>query len=231
MSAYDILAGQPWDHQLEAALKSAAFGVLCITPQNQASPYLHYEAGAIANQVGSQNRVCPLLIGGLTPSQLAQPLGRFQGKVANQQGIWELVESLNTIAGRPIERPRLRKAFDGQWPQLQDAIAAIRLDTTAPVRRSQEELLDETLQHIRILATRLSPPSKRFPERLRRQFEQNLIGMIHANLSGSFEWSVEDTSNKVVVADGIATTLPEAQRQADAAANVPPVGPWQSTRA
>jgi hypothetical protein len=231
MSAYDILAGQPWDPQLEAALKRAAFGVLCITPQNQASTYLHYEAGAIANQVGGQNRVCPLLIGGLTPPQLAQPLGRFQGKLADEQGIWELVQSLNTIAERPIEGPRLRKAFEGQWVQLQTEIAAIKLDTTAPIRRSPEDLLDETLQHIRILTARLNPQPKKLPERLRRQYEQDLMGVIHANLSGSFEWSIEDTKGKAVVADGIATTLTEAQRQADAAANARPVGAWQAMRA
>jgi hypothetical protein len=149
------------------------------------------------------------------------------------------VQSLNTIADRPIDVPRLRRAFDGQWPQLQDSIRTIKLDATTPIRRTQEDLLDEILQHVRIFATgalgehrtdsgpRPSTFRSKLPEGQERRYEQNLVGRIYRTLLGTFEWSVEDTKNKVVVADGGATTLPEAQRQADAAAAMRPLGNWQ----
>lgn len=231
MSEHDIFAGQPWDAELETALKAANFGVLCITPQNMQNAYLHYEAGAIANQVGERNRVCPLLLGGLQATQLAQPLGRFQCKPADRQGIWGLVQSLNTIAKKPINEPHLRMAFDGQWPTLQKNISEISLDPTVATPRSNDELLDEILQHVRILAAKpgLMMRSKD-PEVLRRRYQESMTAQIQANLSGSFEWSVEDIKAKAVIATGIAATLAEAQEQVDVAANVPPDGPWVSTR-
>jgi hypothetical protein len=238
MSAHDILAGQPWDPQIESALKRANFGVLCITPQNRENAYLHYEAGAIANQVGGQNRVCPVLLGGLTGPQLNQPLGRFMAKTADRDGLWELVHSLNTIAARPLEPTLLRKAFDGQWPALEKAIAAIRLDDTVPKPRPAEELLDEILQHVRIFATAAvgdrglsvdTGPStfqSRTPEGQARNYAGNLVARIYRNILGSFEWSVEDTKDKVVIDNGEATTLREAQGQADAAAASAPLNEW-----
>jgi hypothetical protein len=240
MSAHDILAGQPWDPELESALKTATFCVICITPQNRQNAYLHYEAGAIANQVGSQNRVCPILLGGLTAPQLGQPLGRFQGKTATEEGVWELVQSLNSIATKPLLPTHLRRAFDGQWKALERLISEIALDEEAPPRRASEELLDEILQHVRIFATTalgdrgagvesaLDPATfvSRSPEGQTRRYANDLVARIYRNLLGKFEWSVEDVKNKVVIDDGEATTLPEAQRQADTAASTTPLDDW-----
>jgi hypothetical protein len=244
MSKNDILAGQPWDRQLESALKAATFGVVCITPQNRENAYLHYEAGAIANQVGDQHHVCPVLLGGLTPGQLSQPLGRFQAKVADVDGIWELVVSLNSTAAKKLDPTQLRRAFDGQWPSLQQAIAAIRFDDAAPTRRPADEMLDEILQHIRIFASGslggvgagFDPGPVSFKSRTAegqaRNYTGDLVARIHRNLVGRFEWHVEDVKNKTVIDFGDTATLPEAQRAAESVVGpaIPPLDEWHVMR-
>jgi hypothetical protein len=44
MSEHDIEAGTPWATGLHAHLKSADFGILCMTRENLNSPWLLYEA-------------------------------------------------------------------------------------------------------------------------------------------------------------------------------------------
>ena len=61
VSAKDIDKGANWTVELARELEDAAFGIICLTPDNLTSPWLHYEAGAITRSVDS--RVCPLLYG------------------------------------------------------------------------------------------------------------------------------------------------------------------------
>jgi hypothetical protein len=153
MSDRDIGAGQTWDVEIEAALKRARFGVVCLTPSNVASTYLHYEAGAIANQVASVNRVCPLLLGFNHPSQLGQPLGRFQAKLATRGGVWDLVAAINRAVERPLDETVLRGAFEGQWDKLAADINRIQspAELREPQRRSTDDILNEILEHVRQL--------------------------------------------------------------------------------
>jgi hypothetical protein len=153
MSDRDIGAGQTWDVEIEAALKRARFGVVCLTPSNVASTYLHYEAGAIANQVASVNRVCPLLLGFNHPSQLGQPLGRFQAKLATRGGVWDLVAAINRAVERPLDETVLRGAFEGQWDKLAADIDRIQspAELREPQRRSTDDILNEILEHVRQL--------------------------------------------------------------------------------
>lgn len=85
----------------------------------------------------------------------------------------------------------------------------------------------------RLTAPPASGPSVVRPHRpqamgLARLYEGHLGAYIFRRLSGEYEWAVENRKDKVVIADGKADTLEEAQRQADAAAQMPPITDWQA---
>jgi hypothetical protein len=46
VSDVDVGAGAPWMNQLTKALEEKRFGILCITPENQENPWIHFEPGA-----------------------------------------------------------------------------------------------------------------------------------------------------------------------------------------
>src|SRR5579859_5009320 len=62
MSEHDIDAGARWAHRLSQVLEEAKFGIICLTRENQKSPWVLFEAGALAKSV-QESRVIPYLIG------------------------------------------------------------------------------------------------------------------------------------------------------------------------
>ncbi|MCK1284356.1 toll/interleukin-1 receptor domain-containing protein [Bradyrhizobium sp. 44] len=70
MSSEDIEKGTHWSSSIRHELDSTSFGILILTPENTESPWLHFEAGAIAKSV-IDGRVAPILFG-LKPSDIAQ---------------------------------------------------------------------------------------------------------------------------------------------------------------
>lgn len=84
MSAEDLAIGVNWLEELQQKLQSAQLGILCLTPENLSSPWLLFEAGAIARTL-EKKRVCPYLLG-LSPEGLTFPLAQFQAATADQAG-------------------------------------------------------------------------------------------------------------------------------------------------
>src|SRR4030095_14366819 len=72
VSSRNIQAGQRWSNVLQQELREAEFGIVCVTNDNLHSPWLLFEAGALANSV-SEARVVPYLFGPMT--QVLPPLG------------------------------------------------------------------------------------------------------------------------------------------------------------
>src|SRR4051812_44421684 len=78
VSSEDISAGARWQGEIAGALEATNFGLVCVTKENQGSPWLNFEAGALAKAVDS-SRVVPLAID-LKPSDIENPLGQFQAQ-------------------------------------------------------------------------------------------------------------------------------------------------------
>jgi hypothetical protein len=160
VSSKDIYAGSRWQAEIAAQLEASNFGVICVTRENQHSPWLNFEAGALAKAVES-SRVVPLAVD-LKPSDIELPLAQFQAQEATEAGIFELVTSLNAACPAPLESQRLRNAVATWWPQLRAKLEAIAGETPTPAAspRPERELLEELLDTVRSLV-RLS--DDRFP--------------------------------------------------------------------
>lgn len=152
VSAKDIYAGSRWQTDIATELDATNFGIVCITTENQAAPWLNFEAGALAKAVDS-SRVVPLAVD-LKPSDVQLPLGQFQAQPATERGIREILTSINSACESSLPDALLDKAFSVWWPELERTLKEINEKSApsgAPVR-SERELLEETLNTVRSLA-------------------------------------------------------------------------------
>jgi hypothetical protein len=71
------LCGAHWPINLQQELHDARFGMICVTPENVAEPWILFEAGALSRAIDQADvRVCPYLLG-LETTDLKPPLGHF----------------------------------------------------------------------------------------------------------------------------------------------------------
>lgn len=101
MSASDIAAGERWLPEINAQLEGTQFGIVCVTKDNQFAPWINFEAGAIGKLVG-ESAVAPLAID-LSVSDVKQPLGQFQVKTMDKEGITDILRALNERCDDPIK--------------------------------------------------------------------------------------------------------------------------------
>jgi hypothetical protein len=158
MSEHDIEAGSRWSKEIDEKLDRTDFGILLVTPENQYEPWLVHEAGALGKSV-EESRVVPLLID-MEPSDLDWPLARFQAVRLEEEGIRELISSLNDSLGEEqLEGGVLQKSFSAHWSGLEEKIGDIpdppQQDSSseendwAEVQRRQEEKVSEVLELVR----------------------------------------------------------------------------------
>lgn len=154
MSTEDIRKGKRWNSDIADQLRDAAVGIFCITTENLAAPWIHFEAGALAKQVGQAN-VCPYLFN-VKPSDVSGPLAEFQSTEATKDDTRKLVLTINETLEDPLEKGDLEDAFEVWWPKLETALGQIphpRKEAQV-ARREDRDLLEEILAVVRDLSRR-----------------------------------------------------------------------------
>jgi hypothetical protein len=144
-SPEDINRGVRWSSDIACELASCRIGLLCMTRDNLAAPWLLFEAGALSKDL-ENSRVCPILFG-LTPAELDGPLVQFQAAEFDEDGMYYVIKTINASLEKPLPDEVLQKSFTNWWPQLRDDITPILETTTenATPRRSDRAILEEIL--------------------------------------------------------------------------------------
>jgi len=154
LSEADIAAGERWAQSVAKELESCNFGIICVTRDNVAAPWILFEAGSLAKSLEG-SRVIPLLFD-LEFSEIGGPLAQFQAKKADHDGLVETVDSVNHAAKEPIPDARVKQLFDALWPQLETQLTTIpRHAATAKPIRPQHEILEELVSSIRGIDSRI----------------------------------------------------------------------------
>jgi len=122
ISGRDIDPGQRWALALGKELAASDFAIICLTKDNLESPWILFEAGAVARSL--EARVVPVLIG-VEPSDLDGPLAQFQSLQADRRGIERLVSSLHDSSDSTLEAAQRDLVFERMWPVLEERIAAL----------------------------------------------------------------------------------------------------------
>jgi hypothetical protein len=156
VSSHDLASGTRWSAQLSKELDEAAFGIVCLTPDNLHSDWILFEAGALTKHV--EGRACCLLLQNLGPADVAGPLAQFQNRVFSRSEVFKLLSDINALTTSPLPDSSLQAIFDKWWPDLEAGVAAAldRLgSTSAPVKRDSVEVLEEVLLRVRRLQARV----------------------------------------------------------------------------
>ena len=155
-----IESGQRWSAVIAKELESTNFGIICTTASNQFAPWLNFEAGALAKQIGDA-RVAPVAID-LKPSEIKQPLGQFNGDALTLVGIRRLLRSVNNAANAPLSEKLLDPAIDMWWPKLEEKIQSLPEDDggdPATAKRADSDILLEVLDSVRALVRAQQSPT------------------------------------------------------------------------
>jgi hypothetical protein len=158
-SQADIQPGVRWAEVLARALQQTRFGIICLTPENLAAPWILFEAGALSKAL-KNTRVCPYLCD-LAPHTLAGPLSQFQAVESNKEGTLRLLVAINEAMGETALEPRrLTRSFDKYWPDLESRLRAVMAGAPASPARSVDETLGEVLRLVRSIDARLAAQQK-----------------------------------------------------------------------
>jgi len=154
LSEKDIGAGERWADAIAKELEASNFGILCVTRENLASPWIVFEAGSLAKSLSS-SRVIPLLLD-LEFSEISGPLAQFQAKKVDEEGVGEAIQSINRATQQPVQSDRAKQLFDALWPDLNKKLESIPApkEPSKPTR-SQHQILEELVGSVRSLEARM----------------------------------------------------------------------------
>lgn len=154
MSDTDIAAGDVWFEEIGDHLAESRFAIICVTPDNRDSTWLHFEAGAIGmsrSDGATRSAVVPYLVG-LDTADLAPPLSLYQAVSADKEGTLRLVRSINARLPAPVDPGRLDRTYSRWWTELEAALAQVPETAESPIEthgRGERELLEEVLSLLR----------------------------------------------------------------------------------
>ena len=156
ISSEDIEKGTAWFPHISGELEKSEFGIVCLTPENIDSRWVHFEAGALACKF-SNKKVAPLLIE-VKESQLRPPLSQLNYTSFQKDDVFKLMTSINANLKKPLDEDKLKKSFERWWPpfeqKVNEALKKFRLLSAliAP-ERDEREILEEILSLVRSVAT------------------------------------------------------------------------------
>lgn len=144
----DVAKGSRWSSEIAKELDASSVGLLIVTPKNQTAPWLLFEAGALAKNL-DKSKVCPLLFGGLEPTEVKGPLVQFQAANFSRDEVKRVVMMINSELGEAaLQTNVFDKVFDMWWPTLSSQVEAALAKPEAGKgkdRRTDRDMLEEIL--------------------------------------------------------------------------------------
>jgi hypothetical protein len=109
VSSQDISKGERWGLTVGNKLQEHDIGIIALTPENIAAPWIQFEAGALSKSV--KNKVIPLLCGMDTIDAPGNPLLQFQWARVERRELHTLVTDINQLSESPLDPGRLDETF------------------------------------------------------------------------------------------------------------------------
>jgi hypothetical protein len=178
----DIEKGAQWSTEVDTALEGTKFGIICLTRDNLDSRWIHYEAGALSKTADA--RIWTFLLN-IRPSDVGQPLGKFQATFAHKEDVRQLVRAINgrliDVGNEPLPERLLDESFEAFWQKLDEQLEiarnadlpqeSVRRDDVPDTRAILDEVLTLLRSHERRFEEMQSQIGSQTPARaLRRGF-------------------------------------------------------------
>jgi len=152
----DVAKGSRWSSEIAKELEASRIGLLIITPENQEAPWLLFEAGALAKNL-DRSRVCPLMFGGMEPTDVKGPLVQFQAAQFSEHEMKRVMKMINgELAELALAPEVLDGVFEMWWPKLEEQVAkelAGPTEGNGSRSRSERDLLEEVVALTRRLTS------------------------------------------------------------------------------
>ncbi|MBX3266382.1 MAG: toll/interleukin-1 receptor domain-containing protein [Acidobacteria bacterium] len=157
----EIEKGAKWAKEIGGALEGTKFGVICLTPENKDSTWIHYEVGALAK---TSDALIWTFLTDIRSSDVPQPIGQFQHTSAEKKDALRLIRTINErlvdVSESPLSTSILDKSFEKHWPDLERRLKEINEEyaesngdrettTGRSGERSERDLLEEILELLR----------------------------------------------------------------------------------
>jgi len=162
----ELEKGTTWFESIIKKLWQSSAGVVCLTAENLESPWLHFEAGALASRFATavpggeeagttspppannqRSRVFTLLHG-VTVAELKGPLSAYQATSTTQQEMSALVSSLANVLGKTDVKPDIPK---DAWNAFQEELGKIAIPVSELIpdfaSLFQRKTFNEPLHH------------------------------------------------------------------------------------
>ena len=149
----DIGKGENWNNVLSKELNDCNFGIICLTPENVAAPWIHFEAGALAKSMDS--RLSSIMLG-ISPSDIKGPLSRFQNTKFERTDFFKLVQAINNATDKPLGPNALTIVFDAMWNKLEEEIQSIIQKyegISTPSKAKDDDAIQEILSIVRKMSS------------------------------------------------------------------------------
>jgi hypothetical protein len=152
-STESIRAGQQWLSVINQELTDTSFGIICVSADTQHSPWLNFEAGALAKKIANESRVVPLVVD-FPVGSLEFPLRQFNAVESSRDGVYAMMKSINET-GEPRADAAFNRSFDKWWPELASKLEEIETasgSVLAPEPPNLPSLVQETLDVVKGIA-------------------------------------------------------------------------------
>ena len=130
----DITKGKRWHTEIANALGSTKFGILCLTPENLASEWIHFEAGALSKTIDDSTHVCPLLLD-VKKSDLKEPLASFHATLFDKEEFKKLVKALSHACGDSLEEGQFNRLMEALWPEIDQSTKSLKAELAETRRK------------------------------------------------------------------------------------------------
>jgi hypothetical protein len=196
----EIEKGSRWSGEIETALEGTRFGIICLTRENLAAPWILFEAGALSKTVDAFVWTFSVDI---APTDVSFPLAKFQHTKAEKSDVRRLLHTINhqvDLAGeRAVPEHALDEILDLFWPQFEEQLRGAMIMREADTRgtRSERELLEEVLEILR-------QDSRQVPQTTRYRSVANLAAFIERVIKEKellaaveIDWKIEWDTNDI----------------------------------
>lgn len=162
VSEEDIDKGAIGTEVIARHLHDSIFGIVCLTRDNQARPWINYEAGALSKVVGdNEARVATVLIDIESPAGVTGPLSAFQAtRLRDLADMKQLVRSIAKVAGDTRSKETLDNFVSLIWDSFAVEVTEERLaasgEASAVPARQPGDMFGELLTLIRQMSQDMS---------------------------------------------------------------------------
>jgi hypothetical protein len=148
VSSEDIAKGARWSSEISKELQSSNYGIICITRENLASTWIHFEAGALSREI-EKSFVTPFLFN-LKVTDIQGPLQQFQTTLNEKDDVLKMIKSINANNDPQLKLDiaTLEESFGVRWAKLHEVFAQIAGEepATHTLRQRREiDVLEELL--------------------------------------------------------------------------------------